>query len=366
MNNINIGEKIKNYRKQKQLTQEQLAEHLNISFQAVSKWECGDAYPDIAMLPRMAYFFNTTTDDLLCVDQVKIEEEIKDYLDRHSKLCNTGDTEAALALMREANAKYPGNFKLMNMLGFAIGWNSNTVDEEQRKKDHEEIVELSEKILDECNDNAIRFGVIQRLCFSLDSLGKKERAIEIVRKELPSTYLTTNIMLTHLLEGDELTKHQQINLTTFLEHTVDAMCSHSITRNFEPDEKLNVYENALKMYGFIYTDGDYHFQHTRIISKYEDMINICLKAEYYDRALSYIEKAKDHAVALDTLPTPAKYTSPLVNMTSEYKAMWKNYKGNSSYLLIKNLKEDKYDPIRDDERFKTAIGELEKYARDDI
>jgi len=40
---INIGEKIKNYRKKKEITQEQLADSLHISFQAISKWERGDA-----------------------------------------------------------------------------------------------------------------------------------------------------------------------------------------------------------------------------------------------------------------------------------------------------------------------------------
>ena len=43
-----IGENLKRLRKEKGLTQEQLAERLNVSFQAVSKWECGDGYPDAA------------------------------------------------------------------------------------------------------------------------------------------------------------------------------------------------------------------------------------------------------------------------------------------------------------------------------
>jgi len=76
---IEIGEKIKSLRKKRDITQEQLADYLNISFQSVSKWERGEAYPDITMLPKIALFFGVTTDELLCVDKVKNEQEIDQY-----------------------------------------------------------------------------------------------------------------------------------------------------------------------------------------------------------------------------------------------------------------------------------------------
>ena len=66
---MDIGEKIKTLRKAKKLTQEQLAEYLNISAQAVSKWETGASAPDIDTLPKLAVFFGTTVDDLLDFDR---------------------------------------------------------------------------------------------------------------------------------------------------------------------------------------------------------------------------------------------------------------------------------------------------------
>ena len=265
--------------------------------------------------------------------------------------------------MREANAKYPGNFKLMSMLNFAIGWTKNSSSEEDRKKANEEIVELSEKILAECTDNSIRLGTIQGLCFSLSELGQKDKAIEIVNKELPGFYLTTNIMLSHLLEGDELIKHNQVNLTLFLGNTIDTMCK--LARDFEPDAKLAVYENALKMYEFIYTDGDYHFNHWEIESICMDIVKICLKNKDDDKALRYIDKAKYHAIAIDSLPINTMHTSPLIYKL-EYTGIWKDYTGNYCWHLSKRLKDESYDAIRNDERFKAVISELEKHARDDI
>lgn len=55
---MNIGEKIKKYRKSKDITQEVLAERIGVTYQAISKWERGDSFPDITLLPALANFFD--------------------------------------------------------------------------------------------------------------------------------------------------------------------------------------------------------------------------------------------------------------------------------------------------------------------
>lgn len=65
MDHLKTGEVICKRRKELGLTQNQLASSLNISFQAVSKWENNSAYPDIEMLPKLAAVLHTTVDALL-------------------------------------------------------------------------------------------------------------------------------------------------------------------------------------------------------------------------------------------------------------------------------------------------------------
>ncbi len=65
MEHLKTGKIISKKRKELGLTQNQLAGTLNISFQAVSRWENGTAYPDIEMLPRLASALSTTVDALL-------------------------------------------------------------------------------------------------------------------------------------------------------------------------------------------------------------------------------------------------------------------------------------------------------------
>lgn len=61
----NIGLYIKKLRKEKSLTQQQLADKLNLSFQAVSKWETGETLPDTGILLPLCEILDTTVDKLL-------------------------------------------------------------------------------------------------------------------------------------------------------------------------------------------------------------------------------------------------------------------------------------------------------------
>lgn len=62
---MTIGEQIQNLRIQKGLTQERLAEMLEVSRQSISKWELGQAVPDVDKIIRMSELFGVSTDTLL-------------------------------------------------------------------------------------------------------------------------------------------------------------------------------------------------------------------------------------------------------------------------------------------------------------
>ena len=62
---LKIGEILRELRKQKGISQESLAEYMNLSVQAISKWECGQSYPDITFLPILAEYYQVSIDYLL-------------------------------------------------------------------------------------------------------------------------------------------------------------------------------------------------------------------------------------------------------------------------------------------------------------
>lgn len=78
-----IGANIARYRKEKNMTQQELANHLNISFQAVSKWECGQTTPDVYLLPLIASILGTSVDQLLGYSHNFDGAVITDYEERY-------------------------------------------------------------------------------------------------------------------------------------------------------------------------------------------------------------------------------------------------------------------------------------------
>lgn len=95
LNNKEFGKTITFLRTQKGITQAELGERLGISFQAVSKWERGETYPDISILTDLADILNTTTDYLLRSGESKLsfkgKVNICDLIDGLNSLKNMGE-----------------------------------------------------------------------------------------------------------------------------------------------------------------------------------------------------------------------------------------------------------------------------------
>lgn len=73
---MTIGANIKQLRQQKNMTQEQVANELGVSYQAVSKWEVGANTPDISLLPDIASLFGVTIDSLFRDDMAEFSEAL--------------------------------------------------------------------------------------------------------------------------------------------------------------------------------------------------------------------------------------------------------------------------------------------------
>ena len=91
MDNEKFGNFIKRLRKEKKLTQKELGEKLNITDKAISKWERGLSFPDIAMLNSLASFFEIDVSELLngekgIKEEVDIEKVIEEAIENYKLL----------------------------------------------------------------------------------------------------------------------------------------------------------------------------------------------------------------------------------------------------------------------------------------
>ena len=91
---MNIGTKIKNARTSANLTQEQVAEALDVSRQTVSNWENEKTYPDIVSVIKMSDLYNISLDHLL-----KEEKPMSDYLNYLEESTNTVRSKNKLSMI---------------------------------------------------------------------------------------------------------------------------------------------------------------------------------------------------------------------------------------------------------------------------
>ena len=109
-----LGKRIMQHRKSLGLTQDQLAERLGVTAQAVSKWENDQSCPDISMLPKLAALFGTTTDALLGHEPV-YEGQVVDQAPRYEP-----EEEPQLEEKEKANWEFHWDGSRLGAMGFAI------------------------------------------------------------------------------------------------------------------------------------------------------------------------------------------------------------------------------------------------------
>jgi len=228
---LHIGKSIKALRKEKELTQEQVAEIFGVSFQAVSKWETGAAYPDIEMLPGIARFFGVTTDGLLGVDISRIEEEIRKIHDGAARLLDVpprkslpADYASALSMLRKATAKFPMSEELRYCLAWALRGNIYFVrdDLERANALQEEAICIYQKLIETTKNPTLRLKAMQNLIHCLDEFDPRALACA---EQLPAFEFCREYILgrTNHLKGQGLVDVLRGNIDLFGRAMIEAL-----------------------------------------------------------------------------------------------------------------------------------------------
>ncbi|MBQ3184280.1 MAG: helix-turn-helix transcriptional regulator [Clostridia bacterium] len=103
-----IGENIRNFRKKNDLTQEELANRLGVTYQSVSRWENGSTYPDLELLPAISEVLEVTVDELLGMPQAEKEKRALETYDQLRRECMKSDydVDAIISLIRDIRRNY--------------------------------------------------------------------------------------------------------------------------------------------------------------------------------------------------------------------------------------------------------------------
>ena len=169
-----IHENLKALRKGRDLTQEEVSEILGVSAQSVSKWERGESYPDITLLPTIANLFKVSLDALVGMDKINDTHVLSDVFKEGQKHLQNGDAQAADEVYAEALKAFPNDTGVMSELAQALA-----LDGDPEKLN--QAVTLCERVLSGNPGEKCRHTTRASLCFIYLKAGEKEKAIKMAQ-----------------------------------------------------------------------------------------------------------------------------------------------------------------------------------------
>ena len=170
-----IAENLRTLRKGKNLTQEEVAEMLNVSPQSVSKWERGDTLPDITLLPALANLFKITVDTLIGMDKINDRQTKNAVFNTAHNHLRDGNTKAAIDVYSEALKSLPNDEDIMSDLAMALALEGDSEKLSQA-------ISLCERVLSDHQGDKVHHTTRAALCFIYMKDGDKEKAIEAARR----------------------------------------------------------------------------------------------------------------------------------------------------------------------------------------
>ncbi len=362
--NIYFGENLKELRKNKCLTQERLAEYLGVSFQTISKWERGESYPDITMLPEIAGFFNVSVDEMLGVNRAEDEAEINKELEAYD---NIRDEKLKQEIISRLKDKFPNDFRiLLRYMSCLVHFKESTPENVAR------IIAIYENIKQNCNNDKIRISAKRHIVELYKGLSEKEGSgitfedCEKIIKEMPRMRDGQEMFCFYYPEnypnGDEIImntlEEQFLLLNTVYSHYFHYN-GFFYDRKFSDEWVLSAFKTELDFLNFVYDDGHYGKMWRTVIYNYGHLGVRYFKLGDNVNALENFKKMCDLAVKFDNMD----------RITTMHSVMFEGNKFDkhtlgSTYVAkmqVKELLTEKYplsDEIRASEKFRELINLL--------
>ncbi len=310
---IYFGENLKKLRKEKEMTQETLAEFLGVSFQTISKWERGETYPDITMLPVISRFFEISIDDLLGINKSREEEQINEYLKLYDEM-KLKDLTLTFNKFQKAVKEFPNDFRILirymellyEVKGFVQG---------EYKDISKEITSIYEKIQNHCTEDGIRIRSKVIMISHLLTLyhcvpneeGKYrtskeylEQAEEIINT-LPSMQDSKELMVMgSAFDTENYNTTHRNALEELLFILQDTLFGYSY--NYRPEKRLEIFGHIQGLINLIFDDGNYGKNCINRLYNYGHIAHLYHQIGDDENALKFLKITAEYAKELDDNP----------------------------------------------------------------
>lgn len=301
LDNFQFSTVFANRRKELNLTQAQIAEYVGVSRAAVSKWEKGQSYPDITLLPKLAKFFNTSIDALLGYKPQMTKEQIKQtYLQLSKKFSEKPFEEVENeieSLLKEYYACFPFVLKMAQLY---INYLTKSPD---REKTLTRIVQLCTQVKTHSEDLSLIREARVFEAMSYLQLGKAEEVLELLGSEIENPLDTNNLVASAYQMLGNMQKAKEIIQVSYYQNLLQLISYATISMVMELENGDYVEETITKIRQLIelYDVETLNFN-TCLIFYYKAAVAYCLKG----RLEEAMEMLRKYVKLCTTIPFPIK------------------------------------------------------------
>lgn len=358
---IYFGENLKKLRKSKDLTQEAFADFLGMSFQAVSKWERGETYPDITMLPSIASFFGVTVDSLLGTDMIE-KKQINEYCRKYSELWSERRIDEVRDMLKTAIAEFPGNYDLLakyiNALLHA------QYDDDYLISIKAEVKRVYDTIQNYCTVDSIRIWTQKLMCRYLRELSLiKNSGVDIadaekILEQMPIMQNTRDYEAMYMYPHDD--EKRAVACANGISEML-RLFGEIMNRKYKNflDADGDISEAYINLVEKVMPDGDYGKSHYLMVINHQRLGVKKYLAGDEKSALEHFEKALKLAKSYDEMPEVLVHTSNAVKGLEFDKTKAYRFWEGSFYEDVKKGLIDRpqlSDEFKNSEEFKRIIG----------
>lgn len=361
---MKIGTVIKQARREKDMTQEQLAECLHVSVAAVSQWETGKTMPDLGAIPALCHLFGITADQLLGIDLEKQDEQIKSIREEATACYTRGYFEEARRILSEGLRQYPNQYAMMMDLLFVC---SNLAGKDAQSPFQEEAIRLGERILEGCTEDQLRHKAIQYLCIAYCNQGETEKAVALART-MPDITACAESLFVLAQKGTKRYQSQQ----KYADRLLQCLCTAVAYMDYELDDGKRPYtageqaalrEKQIALLHLLLEDGDFGFYHWHLLDSHASLARYYAERKDAEQSLTHLRSAAGHAIGFIEYERSGGIThTSLVFRGLEHAGFSTGSPDNPASMVLRVMKGADFDCIRGDERFQEIEAELNKYA----
>ena len=344
---LSIGNVIYKLRKQKGITQENLANAIGISTAAVSKWETGNAYPDITLLSPIARFLDVTVDLLLEFEANLSDEEVMNIYNQCCQKFMEGTFEESMKYYQDFLKQYPSNIKLKFRLGSML---QQYIIYAGSEENAEIMIESAISLLEDCvkeddgETREVSLCILSGLYMMVD---RDEEAVEVT-KQIKKPLIDPDMMLSSIYykigRVEESKKIEQTSLYSKLSEISNILIGLASKAKKEED-----YEYALELANIHYKIIElFELQDIMSQSNYITCSDIYAKLKNEEKTLDYLEKM---AGSIDIF-SKMKQVNEIKHfdlLNASKNVFSKEYLEHSIKLI---LQEEGYDFVKNTDRYK--------------